>query len=102
MSEPQNLQKDGWEKDEKSSDDDEDGEYDDGILGWLERTSTNPTVKKSFDALNLFFNILTIVEARGTVKYYWYFAGLTVGEVTIDSLLIVNNYTSWFTITPMP
>ena len=101
-----NLQKDDeieWTSGGKSEDDDdEDGKYDDGILGWLERTAANPTVIKTLDAINLFFNIVSIIEAGGQVKYYWYFAGVTVGEVTIDSLMIVNNYTSWFELTPMP
>ena len=100
-----NLQKDSeievTEGGKSEEGDDKDG-YDDGILGWLERTSTNPTVLKAFDAINLFFNIVSIVETGGTVKYYWYFAGVTVGEVALDSLLIVNNYLNWFEITPMP
>ena len=56
------FQKDGGSSKgtEKFEDEYDDEDYDDGFLGWIERTSRNPTFRKVIDGATLTLNIISI------------------------------------------
>ena len=59
-------------------------------------------MRKGFDALTLGLNLYSIYEEGATVAYYYYFAGETVGQTAVDSLIIVNYYMNWFELRSIP
>ena len=46
-------------------------------------------------------NLRDIWVSSDEVDYYWYFTGVAIGEVSIDTVLLVNSYLNWFEIKPM-
>lgn len=102
MSQLQKDDNDEWESKEQQEYDDDHDDYDSGFLGWLERTSERRDVRLSLDGLALLSNLIDAADTGAEVKYYWFFAGQTIGSIAIDSFMIVNNWTNWFDLTPMP
>ena len=68
---------------------------------WLEWTQSSE-FRLVMDVTSFVFNIFGVYETIQATDYYFFFSGMNIGAVLVDSTVLLDSYLNFLDITPMP